>query len=120
MVGDSLAMDLSNAQDSNIFNFATDQGRTIVYLHYVDLAICFVIALIVMGLLTYVAIKFRQRAGDAEPFQNTGNVKLEITWTVIPALILLVLGILTGVVMHLVNPPVGTQQPDVIVNAHQW
>lgn len=113
-------MDLSNAQDSNIFNFATDQGRTIVYLHYVDLAICFVIALTVMGLLTFVAIKFRHRAGDAEPFQNTGNVKLEITWTVIPALILLVLGILTGVVMHLVNPPVGAQQPDVIVNAHQW
>ncbi len=113
-------MDLSNAQPSSIFNFATDQGRTIVYLHYVDLLICFAIAFIVVGLVTYATIKFRQRPGDAEPRQDTGNVKLEITWTVIPALILLFLGVLTAVVMNSVNPPVGARQPDVIVNAHQF
>jgi cytochrome c oxidase subunit 2 len=113
-------MDISTAQTSNIFSFATEQGRTIVHLHYIDLAICFAIALIVISLLTYVAIRFRHRDGNKEPLQDSGNVKLEITWTVIPALILLFLGILTAFVMHSVNPPVLSRQPDVIVNAHQF
>lgn len=113
-------MDINTAQTSNIFNFATAQGRTIVYLNFVDLAICFAIALTVISLVTFVAIKFRHRLNDAEPQQNPGNVKLEITWTVIPALILLFLGILTAIVMHIVNPPVGLRQPDVVINAHQW
>ncbi len=113
-------MDLTTAHDSNIFDFATEQARTIVHLHYFDLAVCAVIAGIVIGLLTYVAIKFRYRAGDAEPKQDPGNVKLETLWTVIPALILLVLGILTAIVMHEVNPEVVPDKPDIIVIAHQW
>ncbi|MGH9550786.1 MAG: cytochrome c oxidase subunit II [Terriglobales bacterium] len=113
-------MDLSSAQTSTVFNFATQQGKTIVYLHLFDLAICLVIALTVAGLLTFVAIKFRYRSGDEEPKQSRGNVKLEIAWTVIPTLIVFTLGILTALVMNVVNPPLGSRQPDVVVNAHQW
>ncbi|MBU6455018.1 MAG: cytochrome c oxidase subunit II [Cyanobacteria bacterium REEB67] len=113
-------MDLTTAHDTNIFSYATDQARTIVYLHYVDLIICFGILFTVIGLVTYATIKFKARPGDAEPRQDEGNVKLEITWTVIPALILLFLGVLTAIVMNSVNPPVGKLQADVIVNAHQF
>lgn len=113
-------MDLTIAQNPNIFNIATEQARSIVYLHLFDLAICFLIAFTVIGLVTYVTIKFRDRGDEREPEQNKGNLKLEITWTVIPALILLTLGVLTAVVMHQVNPPVASRQPDVIINAHQW
>jgi cytochrome c oxidase subunit II len=114
-------MDITSAFPSNIFSFATEQARTIVYLNYVVMAVCFVIGMTVLGLLTAVAIKFRQRAGDeSEPSQYEGNLKLEITWTLIPALILLVLGILTFMVMSNVAPSLGKRQPDVIVNARQW
>jgi cytochrome c oxidase subunit 2 len=113
-------MDISNAHSSNVFNFATEQGRSIVYLHLVDLAICAAIGLTVLGLLMAVAIKFRYRPGDSEPPQVPGDLKLEITWTVIPGLIVLFLAVLTAVVMHLVNPPVGQRKPDVVVNAHQF
>ncbi len=41
-------------------------------------------------------------------------------WTVIPAIIFLVLGVLTAVVMNSVNPPVGKRLPDVIVIGHQF
>ena len=54
-------MDVSNAELSNIFNFATEQARTIVYLHLFDLLICFVIAFIVIGLISIIVIKFRHR-----------------------------------------------------------
>jgi len=113
-------MDLSTAQTTNIFNWATEQARTIVWLEWVNLAICMAILFTVIGLLTYAAIKFRGKAGDADPPHVEGNLKLEITWTVIPALIFLFLGVLTGTVMHDVNPPVGKRLPDVIVNAHQF
>jgi cytochrome c oxidase subunit 2 len=113
-------MDISSAQTTNIFNFATEQARTIVYLHLVDLFICFGILLTVVGLLTAVVLKFRRRPGDGEPEQSEGNVKLEITWTVIPTVIFLLLGVLTGIVMSIVNKPVGDRQPDVIVNGHQF
>ncbi len=113
-------MDLIKAHFSNIFDYATEQARTIVYLNYVDLAICIAILLTVVGLMTFAVIKFRYREGDSDPVEKPDNLKLEITWTVIPALILLFLGILTGVVMHMINPPAGKRLPDVIVNAHQW
>ena len=99
LVGAYISMDLSNAQISSIFHFATEQARTIVYLQYINLAICLGFLLTVVGLLTFAIIKFRQRPGDGEPHQSEGNTKLEITWTVIPALIFLFLGVLTGVVM---------------------
>jgi cytochrome c oxidase subunit II len=120
MVGARLAMDLSTAEFSNVFNFATEQARTIVNLSYINYAICLAFFLTVTGLITYAAIKFRHREGDADPPQHEGNLKLEITWTVIPALLFLLLGVLTGTVMHDVNPPVGKRKPDVIVNAHQF
>jgi cytochrome c oxidase subunit 2 len=113
-------MDLSNAEISNVFDFATEQARTIVSLHWITFAICVLFAVVVAGLLTYVSVKYRHRPGDSEPYQYEGNTKLEIIWTVIPALIFLYLGIYTGVVMHEVNPPVGKRQPDVIVSGHQF
>jgi cytochrome c oxidase subunit II len=113
-------MDLSSAQASSIFHFATEQGRTIVYLQYVNLAICLGFFLTVAGLLTFAIIKFRHRAGDGEPEQSEGNTKLEIAWTVVPALIFIFLGVLTGIVMSSVNPPAGKRQPDVIVIGHQY
>ncbi len=113
-------MDLSTAQISNIFNFATSQAKTIVDLQIINLVICTLILGVVVGLVTAAVIKFRHRPGDAEPQQYEGNLKLEITWTVIPALIFLFLGVLTGFVMHDVHPPVGKRQPDVIVIGHQF
>jgi cytochrome c oxidase subunit 2 len=114
-------MDITNAQLSNIFAYATEQARTIVWLHYIDMGVCFVIMATVLGLLIAAAIKFRQKPGDeTEPDQYEGNLKLEITWTAIPFVILMVLAYLTLVVMQEINPAIGKRTPDVIVNARQW
>jgi cytochrome c oxidase subunit 2 len=114
-------MDLSNnAELSHIFNFATEQARTIVGLQWINLIICLIFAVTVAGLLTYVIIKFRHRPGDGEPVQYEGNTKLEITWTVIPTLIFLYLAVATAVVMRDINPPVGKRKPDITVIGHQF
>ncbi len=43
---------------------------------------------VVQGALVFAVIAFRDRPGRKEPKQIHGNAKLEVTWTVIPALIL--------------------------------
>jgi cytochrome c oxidase subunit 2 len=51
---------------------------------------------IVEGILVYSVIRFRQRsANDAIPAQIHGNTRIEILWTIAPALILLVIAVLT-------------------------
>ncbi len=104
----------------SVFNAQSPQAESIVHLFYVDLAIAAVIFLTVTALVIAAVIRFRARPGDAEPYQDPGNPRLETLWTVIPALILLVLLILTARTMLAVNPPVGDRTANVVVMAHQW
>ncbi len=115
-------MDITNAEFTSIFNVASRQNGWMVDLHWFTLAICVIIAFVVAGLLVAVIAKFRTPANDdgSEPRQVQGNIRLEIIWTAIPLLIVTVLGVLTAIVMLLVNPPVGNKKPDVIVVGHQW
>ena len=106
--------------ETSVFNAHSPQAQAIEHLFYVDLLICGIILLVVTALVLVAIIKFRHRPGRAEPYQDPGNPKLETLWTVIPALTLLFLLILTARTMHTVNPPTGTRSPDVIVTAHQW
>jgi cytochrome c oxidase subunit 2 len=111
---------MTKAHFTSVFNPATPEARSIAELFYFDLVIAAIVFLTVTTLVVYIAIRFRHRPGDPEPYQDHGNTKLEIAWTVIPALILLVLLTATGVTMYRVNPPVGLKRADVIVTAHQW
>src|SRR5579859_912725 len=49
----------------------------------------------VEGVLIYSVFRFRRRANAAVPAQIHGNLQIEILWTVAPALIVLVIAILT-------------------------
>ncbi len=54
-----------------------------------------VIGVLVVGATVFAAIKFRARPGNENPKQIEGNAKLELTWTIVPALILAVMGVFT-------------------------
>ena len=107
-------------QVTSVFNPQSPQAQEIARIFYIDLAIAAVILLIVTALVFIAIIRFRQRPGQGEPYQDPGNPKLETLWTVIPSVIVVVLLVLTARTMHLVNPPVGHRTPNVIVMAHQW
>lgn len=82
------------------------------------------VVLLVIGLLAYSLLRTRRRPADGLPPQDFGNRRLEITWTAIPAAIVLTLFALTFLDMRTgatpgTNPP-ETQQPDVIAIGHQW
>lgn len=80
------------------------------------------IGVLVMALLTYAVIKFRTRKGHAQgpASPKTHDRRLETLWTVIPAIILLVVGIATFQTLQITDTI--PENPDVIVEVtgHQW
>jgi len=50
---------------------------------------------VVEGILLYTVWRFRSRPGDGIPTQIHGNTTIEILWTIVPALIVLVIAVLT-------------------------
>ncbi len=82
-----------------------------------------VVFILVEGALVYAAIKFRRRPGQGLPKQVHGHTALEITWTVIPTILILALGgwsVLT--LFELEKPPVSADNPvlEITVTGHQW
>lgn len=64
----------------------------------IKLAITIMVAvmLIVFGIAAYVWVKFRRKPGQNEiPKQVEGNFKLEVIWTAIPLVLVIILGIFT-------------------------
>lgn len=74
---------------------------------------------IVAGLVIIAIIRFRRKPGDPEPRQIHGNTRIEIAWTIAPAMVLVVLLVLTLTTMISVSEPAGTQMR-VTVTGHQW
>jgi cytochrome c oxidase subunit II len=76
---------------------------------------------LVQGLVLYSAFRFRERRGDdAMPVQVEGNTRLEIVWTIIPALILAVIAVPTvrGVFEQMREPE--DEYLTVEVIGHRW
>jgi cytochrome c oxidase subunit 2 len=107
----------------NIFKPTSTPAQSIHDIAMLTLAICGVIFLVVAGLLTYTLIRFRHRdASDGhEPAQVSGSNQIEIAWTVIPILIVLVLTMATARVISAVqNRPMPSDVLQVTVVGHQW
>ena len=98
---------------SPIFDTASSQAAAISGLFKVVLVICGVILAIVTSMVGVSLIRFRQRTGEGEPRPYFGNRKLEIIWTVGPALIIIWLFALTARGMRQSDSP-ANQEPDLI------
>lgn len=85
--------------------------------------ICLGIFLVVAGLLAFIIVRFRRRETDTdqEPPQIYGSTHIELAWTVIPILIIVVLILVTsrtiGEIQNMVMPENALK---VRVVGHQW
>lgn len=78
---------------------------------------------IVGGLLVFIVIRYRARQGDTaeEPAQIYGSVQIELAWTVIPVLIVVVLFLTTArVIFAIQDAPKPQSALDVTVIGHQF
>ena len=76
---------------------------------------------LVGGAMIYAIIRFRRRPGQGIPPQTHGNTKLEIAWTIAPAIVLIVIAVptITGI-FYLADPPSGEDPLLIRVTGHQW
>jgi len=110
---------------TNIFAPASTPADSIFGLSLFVLAITGVIFLIVAGLLVYSAVKFRRKRNDdgREPPQIYGSNQLELAWTVIPVLIVVVLFLTTARIIHAIQDarkPAGAIEVTVVGHQFWW
>jgi cytochrome c oxidase subunit 2 len=108
----------------SIFKPQSTPADSIYGLSLLVLAITGLIFAIVFGLLAYAVAKFRRRSdGGPEPPQVYGSNQIEIAWTVIPVLIVLVLFMATARVIHAIQDiqmPQGATEVTVIGHQFWW
>jgi cytochrome c oxidase subunit 2 len=107
----------------NIFKPESTPADSIFRLSLLVLAITAVIFVIVFSLLVYSVVKFRRRGGDdgSEPPQVYGSNQVELAWTVIPVLIVLVLFLATARVIHSIqDAPKPRTAIEVVAIGHQF
>src|ERR1700722_4040868 len=115
----------SSAHGTNIFAPASTPAKSIADLSVIVLVITGVIFVVVFALLVYSVAKFRGRAIDAgrEPSQVYGSTQIELAWTIIPILIVVVLFLATARVIHAIQDapePVAALQVTAIGHQYWW
>ena len=85
-------------------------------------AVAGVVFVLILGGALFVALKFRAREGDVDEFpeQVHGNFKLEIAWTILPAVVLGVIGIITVVTIFDLAKKPGPEAVQVEIYGQQW
>jgi len=102
------------------FNPSSPHALATAHLFTIVLWLMAAIFVLVTGLVLYIAWRYRRRPEQSEPRQVFGNTTLEIAWTVVPTLLLVLIFGLTVNTMSTVDPPVAQEQADLRVIGHQW
>ena len=107
---------------TSIFSPFSTPGREIDGLSHFVLAITTGIFLVMSILLVYVITRYRARPGEnSEPPQVFGSLQIELAWTVIPILIIVVLFLSTArVLFSIQDAPKPATALDVVVTGHQF
>jgi cytochrome c oxidase subunit II len=129
LAGLLFAAGLCNASPSDdnavpsIFRPHSTPAESIYHLSVFVLAITAVIFLVVFSLLAYAVVKFRSQAAGAErePAQVYGSTQIELAWTIIPILIVVVLFLATARVIHAIqDAPKPATAVEVTAIGHQF
>ena len=109
---------------TNIFAPDSTPANSIYRLSLFELEILGAIFVVVFSLLAYAVVKFRERKEDSsEPAQIYGSNQMELAWTVLPVLIVVVLFLTTAQVIHRVQDasrPEGTIEVTVVAHQFWW
>ena len=107
----------------NIFVPESTPASAIIDLSMFVMAITGLIFVVVASLLVFAVVKFRATSADAdrEPAQVYGSTQIELAWTIIPVLIVLVLFAATARVIHAIqDAPQPASAVEVTVIGHQF
>lgn len=113
-----LAFALPEEQGIDLLAPASPSMEEIVKFHNMMLPIIFGIAIFVLLLLIYVVLRFNKRV-NPNPSKVTHHVGLEIAWTVLPVVILIIIAIPSFKLLYFLDR---TENPDMTlkVTGYQW
>ena len=99
---------------------ASDLARSILHVYGIITWATIVIALVVSVTLAIALLRFRERPGEPLPAQIRGHTLLELSWTIAPALILLIIAIPTIQVIFRTQRPAPKGALQITVRGWQW
>lgn len=105
---------------NSTFNHNTEYNAAIDALWDTLLLYGTVVFIVVEAALVYTIFRFRRRPGGGKPKQVHGNTALEITWTAIPAVILVLIAIPTVRTIFKTQAKAVPDALQVQVIGHQW
>ena len=98
----------------------SDLGREIDFLWNRLLLLGTTVFIIVEGALVYVVFKYRRRENQPTPPQTHGSTKLEIAWTLIPAVVLVFIAVPTVKTIFITQAQAAPGSLNIDVTGHQW
>ncbi|HEU0116438.1 MAG TPA: cytochrome c oxidase subunit II [Thermomicrobiales bacterium] len=98
----------------------SDRANDIQWLYSIVFWASLVVFVLVQAAIVYTIVRFRRRSEDERPEQIHGSKRLEIAWTILPAVILLVIFIPTAQIIYKHAAAAGTANFQVDVLAKQW
>ncbi len=113
----------SSTASGGILDPAGANAQALANLFWLVVAICSVIFLAVFSTLAVFIVRFRERLDDgkSEPPQIYGSEPIEIAWMVAPAMVVLILALVTvRSIIELREIPKGPTAETVRVVGHQW
>ena len=104
----------------SIFHQRTEFNRDVDFLFKILIYAGTAVFIFVEAILVWTLIKYRARPGQAEPEHVHGNTTLEIAWTVIPLIILAIIGFPTVKIILKTQAKARGDALQVEVIGHQW
>jgi cytochrome c oxidase subunit 2 len=112
----------AGANTSNGYNLplgVTSLSRDIYTLHMEIFWVCVAIAVVVFGVMIYALVKFRHSQGAIADTTLVHSTKVEIVWTIIPVVILVVMAIPAAKVI-LMMEDTRSSELSIRVTGYQW
>jgi cytochrome c oxidase subunit 2 len=118
LVGTSAWSDDSKINQVNMSPGVTEVGQSIYDLHMVIFWVCVVIGVVVFGVMFYSIFAHRKSRG-VTPATFHESTKVEVAWTVVPFLILLVIAIpATSTLIDVYDTK--DAELDILITGYQW
>ena len=95
-------------------------GRQAEWMHnYILMPVMVGITLLVLGLLAYVVVRFR-RSANPVPSKTTHNTTIEILWTIVPVVLLLIIAVPSIRLLAAQYKPAPANALTIKVTGNQW
>jgi cytochrome c oxidase subunit 2 len=114
------AVSCNEAHPNSTLQPHSDLGREIDFLWNRLLFLGTIVFVLVEGALVYVVFKYRRRENQPTPPQTHGSTKLEIAWTLIPAVILVFIAVPTVKTIFITQAAAAPGSLNIDVTGHQW